>query len=58
MADDRIKLEPSWKTRIGDYLQREDMAALGAFLRQRKAQGARIYPPGANRFSALTATPF
>ena len=37
--DDPIKLDPSWKSRIGDYLQREDMAALGIFLRQRKAQG-------------------
>ena len=26
--DDRIRLEPSWKTRIGDYLQREDIAAV------------------------------
>ena len=59
MADeDRIRLEPSWKARIGDYLQREDIAALGAFLRQRKAQGLRIYPPGAQIFSAFDATPF
>jgi uracil-DNA glycosylase len=56
--DDRIKLDPSWKSRIGDYLQREDMAALGIFLRQRKAQGVRIYPPGAQIFSAFNATPF
>jgi uracil-DNA glycosylase len=59
MADeDRIKLDPSWKKRIGDYLQREDIAALGAFLRQRKAMGLRIYPPGAQIFSAFDATPF
>ena len=56
--DDRIKLDPSWKAHIGDYLQREDIAALGAFLRQRKAQGLRIYPPGARIFSACDATPF
>lgn len=56
--DDRIRLDAAWKTRIGDYLQREDIAALGAFLRQRKAQGARIYPPGAQIFSAFDATPF
>lgn len=56
--DDRIKLDPSWKAHIGDYLQREDIAALGAFLRQRKAQGLRIYPPGAQIFSAFDATPF
>lgn len=59
MADeDRIRLDPSWKAHIGDYLQREDIAALGAFLRQRKAQGLRIYPPGAQIFSAFDATPF
>ena len=59
MTDDsRIKLDPSWKARLGDYLQREDMAALSAFLRQRKAQGARIYPPGQEIFAAFDATPF
>ena len=57
MADeDRIRLEPSWKARIGDYLQREDIAALGAFLRQRKAQGLRIYPPGAQIFTMQART--
>ena len=59
MTDDsRIKLEPSWKAHVGDYLQREEMAALSAFLRQRKAQGARIYPPGPEIFAAFDATPF
>ncbi len=56
--DDRIKLEASWKAHIGDYLLREEMTALGAFLRQRKSIGARIYPPGAHIFSAFDATPF
>ena len=59
MTDDsRIKLDPSWKARLADYLQREDMAALSAFLRQRKAQSARIYPPGPEIFAAFDATPF
>jgi uracil-DNA glycosylase len=53
-----IRLEPSWKARVGDYLQRDDMQALAAFLRQRKAAGARIYPPGPRIFGALDATPF
>ncbi len=56
--DDRIKLEDSWKRRIGDYLRNDAMAALGLFLRQRKAQGAKIYPPGAQIFSAFNTTPF
>jgi uracil-DNA glycosylase len=58
MAEDRIRLEPSWKARVGDYLQRDVMQALAAFLRQRKAAGARIYPPGPRIFAALDATPF
>jgi len=56
--DDRIRLEPSWKAYIGDWLQRPDMRDLSAFLRQRKAAGARIYPPGPQIFAAFDATPF
>ena len=56
--DDRVRLEPSWKARIGDWLQRPDMRDLSAFLRQRKAAGARIYPPGPQIFAAFDATPF
>ncbi len=56
--DDRIKLEPSWKAKVGDYLKREDMQALSAFLRERRAKGARIYPPAAKIFAAFDATPF
>ena len=56
--EDRIKLEPSWKARIGDWLLRPEMQDLSAFLRQRKAAGARIYPPGPQIFAAFDATPF
>ena len=58
MPNDAIKLEPSWKARIGDYLQRDDMRALSGFLRERKAAGARVYPPSARIFAAFDATPF
>jgi uracil-DNA glycosylase len=57
-AADRIKLEPSWKAHVGDYLARDDMQALAAFLRERKVAGAHIYPPGPNIFAAFDATPF
>ncbi|QCO68555.1 uracil-DNA glycosylase [Luteimonas yindakuii] len=57
-ADARIRLEPSWKARIGDYLLREEMRALSAFLRERTAAGAAIYPPGPRIFAAFNATPF
>ena len=55
---DRIQLEPSWKARIGDYLLTEPMRQLSAFLRARRAAGARIYPPGPDIFAAFDACPF
>lgn len=58
MSDDRIRLEASWKARVGDYLQRDDMQALSACLRERRSAGARIFPPGPQIFAALDATPF
>ncbi len=54
----RIQLAPSWKARVGDYLLRPDMQDLAAFLRQRRREGARIYPPGPRILAALDATPF
>ncbi|HRF83676.1 MAG: uracil-DNA glycosylase [Xanthomonadales bacterium] len=57
-AEDRIRLEPSWKARIGDWLLRPEMRALSEFLRQRQAAGARVYPPGPRIFAAFDATPF
>jgi len=53
-----IQLEPSWKARIGDYLLRPDMRELSAYLRQRKAAGVQVYPPGPQIFAAFDATPF
>ncbi len=58
MGEDAIRLEPSWKSRVGDYLARPEMQALAQFLRQEKARGKRIYPPGPQIFAALDATPF
>ncbi|WP_448096083.1 uracil-DNA glycosylase [Luteibacter yeojuensis] len=56
--NDRVKLEPSWKERIGDYLDRPEMRALSAFLREEKARGKTIYPPGPDIFNAFAHTPF
>ncbi len=53
-----IRLEPGWKARVGDWFAREDMQQLSSFLRQRKAAGATIYPPGRQIFAAFDATPF
>ncbi|MGN6092620.1 MAG: uracil-DNA glycosylase [Luteibacter jiangsuensis] len=56
--NDRVKLEPSWKARIGAYLDRPDMLALSDFLRSEKARGKTIYPPGPEIFNAFAHTPF
>ena len=58
MSSAGIRLEPSWKARVGDWFAREDMRALAAFLRERKAAGERIHPPGPQIFAAFDATPF
>jgi uracil-DNA glycosylase len=55
---ERIRLEPSWKSRVGEYLQRVDMQQLSAFLRAEKQAGKRIYPPGPEIFAAFAHTPF
>lgn len=54
----RIQLEPSWKAKVGDWLLCSQMQELSAFLRQRKAVGARVFPPGPQIFAAFDATPF
>ncbi|MEO6104657.1 MAG: uracil-DNA glycosylase [Pseudoxanthomonas sp.] len=58
MVEHVIRLEPSWKHHLGEWFAREDMQQLSAFLRQRKAAGANVYPAGANIFAAFDATPF
>lgn len=55
---DRIRLEESWKARLGDYLKRDDMQSLRRFLRERMQKGARVFPPAPQIFAALDATPF
>jgi uracil-DNA glycosylase len=57
-AEARLRLEPSWREKVGDYLQTPAMQSLAAFLRQEKSAGKRIYPPGPQIFAALDATPF
>jgi uracil-DNA glycosylase len=58
MTDERLKLEASWKTRVGDHFERPEMIALREFLRAEKHAGKRIFPPGPQIFAALDATPF
>ncbi|HTI96531.1 MAG TPA: uracil-DNA glycosylase [Rudaea sp.] len=53
-----LKLEASWKARVGDYFERPEMLALSAFLRAELRAGKAIYPPPKRIFAALDATPF
>ena len=58
MNADRLKLEPSWKARVGHYFERPEMLALSDFLRAELKGGKVIYPPARLIFAALDATPF
>jgi len=55
---ERVRLEPSWKARLGDYLERPEMRALAHFLREEKRAGKVLYPPGPDIFNAFAHTPF
>ena len=58
MSEDRVRLEPSWKARVGAALEQPGMLALSEFLRAEKRAGKVIYPPGPLIFAALDTTPF
>ena len=58
MSAEQVRLEPSWKARLGDYLLSPPMQALAAFLRAEKHAGKQIYPPGPEIFAAFDHTPF
>jgi len=53
-----IRLESSWKLRLGSEFEQSYMIELRQFLLERKTQGAVIYPPGNLIFNALDSTPF
>ena len=55
--DDRIKLEPTWKEALRAEFDQPYMHELREFLRQEKAAGKEIYPPGPMIFNALNSTP-
>lgn len=52
------QLHPSWQAVIGDELHKPYMEALRDFLKQEKAAGKIIYPPGPLIFNAFNHTPF
>ncbi len=59
MSDqNRIKLHPSWLSRLEDEFDQPYMKELRQFLVDEKKHGKEIYPPGAEIFAALDETPF
>lgn len=53
-----VKLHPSWKERLQADFDSPWFAQLADFLRQEKADGQTVYPPGPQIFNALDTTPF
>jgi uracil-DNA glycosylase len=58
VSEDRVRLEPTWKARVGAVFEQAQMVALADFLRAEKRAGKVIYPPGPQIFAALDSTPF
>jgi uracil-DNA glycosylase len=52
------QLHPSWQAKLGDELEKPYMQALRHFLKEEKAAGKTIYPPGPLIFNAFNHTPF
>ncbi len=57
MADDRLKLEDSWRALLQDEVAQPYMQQLRQFLLAEKQAGKQIYPPGPLIFNALNSTP-
>jgi uracil-DNA glycosylase len=55
--DDRIKLEPGWKSALREEFEKPYMQQVRAFLQQEAALGKAIYPPRPLIFNALNSTP-
>ncbi|AOG01320.1 uracil-DNA glycosylase [Blastomonas sp. RAC04] len=51
------QIHPAWRDALADEFAAPYMAELKAFLLERKAAGARIFPPGSQWFRALDLTP-
>lgn len=55
-AQDRIRLEPSWKHLLLEEFTKDYMQELRAFLAAQKQAGKTIYPPGDLIFNAFNLT--
>ncbi|MCB1685780.1 MAG: uracil-DNA glycosylase [Pseudomonadales bacterium] len=57
MAEERIRLERSWKEALRPEFEQPYMQELRRFLRAEKQAGKVVYPPGERIFAALDITP-
>jgi len=53
-----VQIEASWKTALGDAFKAPYFQEIKAYLKQERAQGHTIYPPGPLIFNAFNTTPF
>ena len=53
-----VKIEPSWKEVLKDEFSQPYFQSLATFLKNEKAAGKTIYPPGSLIFNAFDTTPF
>jgi len=58
LADDRVRLEPSWKARLLPEFSQPYMRDLREFLKKEVSARKVIYPRGTEYFAALDHTPF
>ena len=56
-ADDRVRLEASWKAALAEEFEKGYMQRLRAFLQAEREARKIIYPRGSNIFHALDLTP-
>jgi uracil-DNA glycosylase len=54
----QVKIEESWKNALSDQFEQAYFQAIATFLKNEKAAGKIIYPPGSLIFNAFEMTPF
>jgi uracil-DNA glycosylase len=57
VQDRQVNLEPGWLSVLGTEFDQEYMHKLRSFLKEQKAAGKQVYPPGNLIFNALNSTP-
>ena len=58
MSETNVQIEESWKRVLSDEFEKPYFRELRHFLKQEKASGKIIFPPGSLIFNAFNSTPF